>query len=350
MSFTMSLWSIQNETLEELGKTKLDQENRLESWIANDIGILGLDILIIGRQVATEYRGRIDLLGIDSDGDLIVIELKRDKTPRDIVAQILDYASWIKDLTQVQIDRIATEYLKEPLQSAFVKRFEIALPENINVSHGMVIVASEMDETSERIVHYLSSVHGININVIFFNFFNYNGTELLGRSWLMDPDDVIDRSESKIKSPWSGYWFVNVGEGEHRNWDDFKRYGFISAGQGPKYSKSLKKLKTGDYIFAYMKGLGYVGYGKVIRDAVPIRDYVDSTLKKLYELDLKQPNIKDNMDNPEMSEWIVEIEWIKTFERENAKKFQGIFANQNVACKLRDNSTLEFLKKEFDIH
>jgi hypothetical protein len=36
-------------------------------------------------------------------------------------------------------------------------------------------------------------------------------------------------------------------------------------------------LKAGDKIFAYMKGLGYVGYGEVMKEATPIGDFtVDS--------------------------------------------------------------------------
>ena len=39
-------------------------------WAAADPGLLGLDICIIGRQVKTAHGGRIDLLGIDQEGDL----------------------------------------------------------------------------------------------------------------------------------------------------------------------------------------------------------------------------------------------------------------------------------------
>jgi len=43
--------------------------------------------------------GIIDLLCIDESGNLIVVELKRDKTPREVTAQTLDYASWVDSLT-----------------------------------------------------------------------------------------------------------------------------------------------------------------------------------------------------------------------------------------------------------
>jgi hypothetical protein len=94
---------------------------------------------------------------------------------------------------------------------------------------------------------------------------------------------------------WSGYWFVNVGEGAHRNWDDNRRYGYISAGGGAKYSRFLKRLKVGDKIFAYMKRLGYVGYGEVTREAVMIRDFfVAEESKQLLDLPLKAKLAHDN--------------------------------------------------------
>ena len=37
----------------------------------------------IGWQVRTSFGGIIDLLAINPDGSLVLIELKRDKTPRD---------------------------------------------------------------------------------------------------------------------------------------------------------------------------------------------------------------------------------------------------------------------------
>ena len=54
--------------------------------------------MLIGRQEDTGFGGRIDLLAIAPDGSLVLIELKRDRTPRDVVAQALDYASWVEKL------------------------------------------------------------------------------------------------------------------------------------------------------------------------------------------------------------------------------------------------------------
>lgn len=349
MSMKMSLWRIEDEKLKAIPTTKLSKEERIENWIAEDITILGIDILIFGRQVITTFGKRIDLLGIDEDGSLQIIELKREKTPRETVAQILDYASWIKDLSYSDINEISEKFLNKDIATAYSGKYEKPIPESINDSHGMIVVASELDDSSERIVQYLSE-YGLNINCIFFNVFDDNNHEYLGRSWLMDPKGVDEIKDTKRKKPWNGYWFYNVGEGDARNWDDYIKYNFISAGGGEFYSNQLKKLKCGNKFFAYMKGLGYVGYGEVIIEAQPIDDFIvsDTDGKKLSELELMTKNILRNHDNIK-TEWIVGVKWTKIFKRDDAKRFSGAFANQAVVCKLRDNVTFDFLKKEFEI-
>jgi hypothetical protein len=350
MSFKMMMWENNQGELVEIPKQKLDEEERLETWIEKDCSLLGLEVLIIGRQVRTPFAGRIDLLAIDIHGDVLIIELKRHRTPREIVAQVLDYASWINQLSPRDVVEIANSYLGANLAETFLNRFDSELPEAINVNHRMLIVASELDDSSERIVQYLSSRHSLDINVVFFTCFKQNGKEFVGRSWLMDPEEVEERSEGRRKSPWTGYWFVNVGEGKHRNWDDCRKYGFVAAGQGSRYSDPLKKLKIGDQIFAYMKGLGYVGFGEVTNVAAMAKDFVVAgPEKRLFDLPLTQDGIKQNADDPDRSEWVVGVQWKRTFPRSEPCYFKGLFANQNIVCKLRDQQTFDFLKSKFEI-
>lgn len=350
MAFQMDLWKVNGNSLVEISQARLDSEDRLENWLAHDPSLLGIDLLIIGRQVSTLNRGRIDLLGIDRHGDLWILELKRARTPRDVIAQILDYASWVRNLDYDALVDIAEKYLKESLSSAFARIFSESLPENINTAHSMVIVASEFDESSERIVQYLADEYKVNINVVFFTFFKQGESEFVGKAWLRDPEQVQEESKTRKRSPWSGYWFVNVGEGPHRNWDDNRKYEYIGAGQGTKYSRALKRLKVGEKIFAYMKGLGYVGFGEVTQAAVMARDFcVENESKNLLELPLKAPNASDNRDNPDLSEWAIGVKWLKSYSREEAKTFKGVFANQNIVCELRQPETVDFLEREFGI-
>lgn len=350
MPFEMRLWQVANDRLTPLAGSQLDQEERLETWIARDPSILGMEVAIIGRQVQTEHGGRIDLLALDRDGGCVIIELKRGRTPREVVAQLLDYASWVVELDFDRLESFAQSFANKSLAAVYEATFGSSLPEIVNSSHHMILVAAELDASSERIINYLAGRHEVSINAVFFNFFAADGKELLGRAWLRDPVETIEQSEAKKRRPWSGYWFVNVGEdeGDHRNWDDNRKYGYVGAGQAEKYSRPLQHLQPGDKIFAYMKGQGYVGYGEVAKPAVPIREFVpDGQQRPLLDLPLRAKNAKANSDSPERSEWAVGVRWIKAVDREDARTFKGAFANQNIVCKLRDDRTLDFLRAEF---
>lgn len=347
----MHLWRVEHDRLGIVPASRLDQERRLEDWIYRDPAILGMELAIIGRQVYTEHGGIIDLLAIDNQANTLIIELKKGRTPREIIAQVLDYASWVSQLDYDDLDQIAQSKQRKSLPTIYNEAFDDSLPDAVNTSHNMVIVASELDDSSERIINYLSEQHDLSINAVFFNVFEADGNEFLGRAWLRDPMETVEKSVSKKRPPWTGYWFVNVGEGEHRNWDDNRKYGYVGAGQGEIYSRGLQKLRVGDRIFAYLKGLGYVGYGEIDKPAQPISQFeVESHGgKTLLELPLQAPNAGENADNPDLCEWAVGVNWMKTFDREGARTFKGAFANPNVVCKLRDPETLKFLQTEFGI-
>jgi len=61
----------------------------------------------------------------------------------------------------------------------------------------------------------------------------------------------------------NGFYYFNVGEGETRCWDDCRKFGFISAGQGAQWRDQMLNFEVGDVIAAYLKGRGYVGIGRV---------------------------------------------------------------------------------------
>jgi hypothetical protein len=194
------LWRVlSGDALRPVERENLDLEARLESWLEKDISIISDDLMVIGRQVGTAYGGVIDLLCLDRFGDTVILELKRDRTPREIVAQALDYASWVRDLSHEAITQMADAHLSDrgPLGDAFEQRFGIGLPETLNTQHRMLIVASEVDASSERIISYLSETHGVDINAVSFQYFrDGDDQELLARVFLIDPDQVSAREQS----------------------------------------------------------------------------------------------------------------------------------------------------------
>ncbi|MFB6157020.1 MAG: hypothetical protein ABEJ34_04180 [Haloferacaceae archaeon] len=63
---------------------------------AEGAAIGGIETLYIGRQGSPGEGEIFDILGVDRRGDLTVIDPKRDRAPRDMVAQAPEYAASVR--------------------------------------------------------------------------------------------------------------------------------------------------------------------------------------------------------------------------------------------------------------
>jgi hypothetical protein len=344
----------------------MDLESRLEEILEKDITIASPNWMIIGRQVHTEWDGRIDLLAIDQQGNLVVIELKRNKTPRDILAQALDYGSWVRTLKSDGIAKIHSEYRakyhpSEPDQSldeAFLKRFALkSMPDELNDQHELVIVASSLDPSTERVVKYLAEYHELSINALFFRTFKDVDREYLTRAWLTEPTTSSPAvTDTDLRGEWNGEYYVSFGVNDKRDWDDAVKFGFVSAGGGEWYTSTLRLLEPGARIWVNVPGVGYVGVGEVLESAVSIDDFrvKDSSGKSvpLRNLPVKAAGFTTAAENEEVAEYLVRVKWQKTVPLSGAIKEKGFFGNQNTVAKPKTpkwNHTVERLKKRFGI-
>ena len=80
MPIRHSIWRV-GHTPQLLRESHLATEALLEEMLVTAPDILLPEWMIIGRQEDTVHGGRIDLLALAPDGALIVIELKRGKSP-----------------------------------------------------------------------------------------------------------------------------------------------------------------------------------------------------------------------------------------------------------------------------
>lgn len=194
MPLELSVWRMDS-GLSRVEPTTLNLEARLEDILTRDISVAASNWMVIGRQVPTPWGKRIDILCIDSEGYLVVLELKRDKTEREVVAQALDYGSYVRTIQPEEVPRLFNAYQKDyypgqpakSLEEAFCIRFGVKqMPEELNASHELVIVASALDAATERIVGYLSDESDVNINAVFFRVFKDGDREYLTRVWFRE--------------------------------------------------------------------------------------------------------------------------------------------------------------------
>lgn len=362
MAINQALWQINGSIPVPVSEINFDKEKELEDILFNDLRLLNPDWLMIGRQVVTSYNKYIDLLAIDRNGSIIIIELKRDKTSRDVVAQAIDYASWIQNLKQNDIIDIFNNYSdkylqrKESLEEAYFNKYSDSITDDmLNQGHQIVIVASSLDSSTERIVKYLSD-SDIPLNVVFFKVFKDGNNRYLSRAWLIEP---IETEENSIKKEDDGIWnkeyYVSMGDGKNRDWIDAQKYGFISAGGGEWYSQTLSLLEPGNRVWVNIPKTGYVGVG-IVRETVQKADQcffnIDGVDKTIYELDIHAEYHKNNLSSDDTAEYIVKIDWLKTVDKENAIKELGFFGNQNSVCRPKTEKwdhTVNRLKQIWDI-
>lgn len=357
MPTEMGIWRIDGNQPQRLHPSTMPLEATLETFLARDPSLLGDRLLVIGRQVRTPYNTYIDLLAIDAEATLYVLELKRDRTPREVIAQLLDYGSWVSTLERDDVTDRAAAYLGGPFEPAFEQTFGCPVPDEFSNEIQLTVVASSLDPSSERIVTYLRDF-GVPINAVFFSFLKDDERHYLARSWFATeesgdgPSDTPKR-RSKL-ARWNGQdWYVNFGDGDSRSWDDGLEYGFISAGGGEWYSRTLRNLPTGARVNVYLPQKGYVAVGTTLRSAARSDEAEvlhDGRWQRLLDLP-RRAGYREGLpeDEVDQAEYVVPVEWVVAVPPDQAYREPGMFASQHSACKLRQDFTLRKLTEHFDL-
>jgi hypothetical protein len=359
MPVEMALWRMNEAGPVPVKFAALDMERRLEEMIAADLTLVGVDLLMIARQVRTDFAGIIDILAVDSEGHLHVLELKRDRTPRDIVAQALDYGSWVQGLSLEQVSAIYANQHDDNFEEGYAEHFNGPIPDVFNADQQLTLIASELDPASERIVSYLSDRYAVPINAVFFRYFADGDAEYLARTWLLPPDEpetARPRTPTAKVRPWNGVdFYVILGTQEEQwRWDVARAYGSLTAGGGSWYWKPLRNLMPGHRVFAYVGGAGYVGIGNVTGSMVRLRDLevqLDGNTVRVID----QPDFPDDVaerarsDDDEITEYAVPVSWLGTRSTSQAVSERGMFAKQTTVCKLRDERTIDVVSTAFGI-
>lgn len=202
-------------------ETTLKLESYLENWLENSPGALTQEELIlwIGRQTsAAVEKGTIfpDLLGVDSEGNLVVVELKRDRTPRDVVAQLLEYAAWANELSEKQVHDIAERYFQtrdefqgRDFHDVFNDIFDPDEIPALNRSLRLFVVAEEISPRVSHVCRFLRTAHEMNISCLAVSTFKTKSGEVLVNIEVKvgNEDTSAPKAHRQLasqKSQWSG--------------------------------------------------------------------------------------------------------------------------------------------------
>ena len=199
----MRVFRIQpDNTLAEYTQTPFEVEHEeavLEDWLeSNSDGIIESGgVFVIGRQVHTNLGGFIDLLGLDRQGNVVVVELKRDRTPRETIAQALEYASFAERLDVQQLEEILSLYTGDEVLSLAEhhrEHFRLGSEEALafNKDQRIVIIGQRMTPEVRQTAAFLNT-KDIRVTCIEFTFFQGNG-----ENRLMSLDTVVDKAPPPV--------------------------------------------------------------------------------------------------------------------------------------------------------
>jgi hypothetical protein len=169
---------------EQIFKTE-HSETTLESWLESNPDSIVEDgaLLVIGRQVATTFGLFIDLLALDKNGNTAVVELKRDRTPRDTLAQALEYASFVEGLEYTELEQILRIYTgneNESLSEYHKVYFKLEEGEGVsfNKDQRIVVIGYNIAEQIRQTAGFLRK-KGLRVTCVEFNYFQTDSGEQL---------------------------------------------------------------------------------------------------------------------------------------------------------------------------
>jgi len=205
-----------NSKLIPIEETKFSSEGLselqdIETWVKyNPIILFENDkddpIRIIGEQTTSETRKRLDLLGVDMFGNIVIIELKRDLSQPMTVFQSITYASYFAFRTFDNICNTYAEYLKKnktvfglPEDTNFLEKAKEELknfcpdvnPDEFNKNQRIILVAGDFSQDLKSAVTWLI-LKGIQIECIKLVLYKYNNELFIQPMKILPPPDISE--------------------------------------------------------------------------------------------------------------------------------------------------------------
>jgi hypothetical protein len=194
------LWNVVTGKPARLALAGVSRERDLEGWIAADSSLIENDLLILARQLNTGGKP-LDLLGLDGDGSLVVVELKRGEAYREALAQGLDYAAWVAEQTADDLRAAIDKHRNTAgfFDDALAKQIgpdqaEKWSPQEVDVR--LIVAGTGADDRLRRMIGFLSK-RGVNVNGVFFDVYQGpSDTTLVARTSVLS-DEEVEQTQSR---------------------------------------------------------------------------------------------------------------------------------------------------------
>lgn len=193
----VAAWVITSTGPSRLLPSTVAMERDLEEWIENDPALVGEGLRIVARQLEVE-GGRLDLLGVNPQGQLVLVEIKRGTLYRETVAQALDYAASIASMPIATLRDVIRSYvevhgqsLDDPQIASVLAASELESDREVAV----VVVGTGRDASLQRIAGFLGDRYDVPIKVVTFEVFDAGEQQVLVRE-VTESDHVEEAASS----------------------------------------------------------------------------------------------------------------------------------------------------------
>lgn len=371
----MPVFHLTDHTIEHLPETSfsdrgLKERDDLQRLLCANISVIADDLIVVAEEFTEwdESRRRIDLLAVDRNGNLVVVELKRDNEGAHMELQAIRYAAMVSSMTFDRVVQVFQRHLDGggPGQNAEAVLLEFfgwdePREEEFGRDVRIMLVSAGFSKELTTAVLWLNE-RDLDIRCVRIKPY------LLESQIVVDVQQVVplpeaeeyqvrvrEKATSRRESmrqggEATGYWFMNVGDqnGTDRSWEDCRTYSFMIAGGGHSWIDQIRKLKAGDRFFAYASGSGFVGLGEVLAQAVPYKDFIPpGQNKRLVDLPLVAQKQLGRMDDPDRCDWCAAVRWIETRARR-----EGVLKNRalrNTVARIKQSDLVAALLREFGL-
>ena len=252
-------------------------EKDLENWMASNPALLfgGEEVLVIAQSVSG--LSMADILALDAEGNLVIIEIKRDWSDRATVGQLLEYAaekaaSKYEDLEELYRGYWKRHHSEKPYVCLLKKFRELTddpttekkdIPKGPG-GHRICIVAPDSDEGLRRIIEWLK---GYGVPIGFIPFALYADEDNDTQDILLEIEQLpkVQVSRESVVGEWQGDWFFNTNEtyasGAYSKMFD---QGVIAIYGYPNGPANLEGSTAGQRVFAYVNRKGILACGRIV--------------------------------------------------------------------------------------
>ncbi len=253
------------------------KEKDVENWLAENPELLfGVEqVLVITQSIGGQHMA--DIMALDADGRLVIVEIKRDRSNRETVGQLLEYAAARVGSNYEDLEELHRKYWhqckkKDPYVS-LIEQFR-ALTDDPKADqrdipksrqgHRICIVAPSSDEGLSRIVEWLKE-YGVPISFVPFTLYTDRDNDdiLLDIEPLPEPLPEGHATQKNVMEDRDRLFNTNEKNAQGAYKKMFEKgviaiYGYET---GPQ---NLMGSVKGQRVFAYVNGKGILAVGKIV--------------------------------------------------------------------------------------